>query len=76
MANKIPMAGTDVVLHAKDSDLTEKVAFPVTRYNNVINSPKIVSGPESTKGAPFLLYEVETEELDTSEIRELINNLL
>ena len=34
--DRIPATAEDVLLHAKTSDRTERVAFPFTSYRNVI----------------------------------------
>lgn len=76
MNKKIPSSVSDNLLHVKDTDGTEKVILPVTRYKNVMNAPKIVNNPYSTEGAPFSLYITGEEQLDVEELRRLINGLL
>jgi hypothetical protein len=76
MSKKIPVSVTDLLMHQKDTDMTERVVLPITRYKNVLNAPQLVNNPYSVKGAPFLLYATETETLDTSEIRKYINGLI
>lgn len=73
---KIPSSVTDDLLHMKTSDGQDKVVLPITRYNNVMNAPKLISNPYSAEGAPFCLYETDEEDLDVSEIRSLINGLI
>ena len=34
---------SDVILHSKDSDKTERIIFPVTRQQNIIGAPTIIS---------------------------------
>lgn len=77
MANdKIPASITDGLVHVKDSDRTERVILPFTRYANVLNAPRVVTGANEVKGAPFALYITETEELSISEIRQLCGGII
>ena len=71
VTDKIPMAVSDTLLHEQDSDRTERVILPITRYRNVLNAPDLVTDGNAVKGAPFVLLAMDTETLDTSEIREL-----
>lgn len=73
--NKIPASVSDVLLHNRDSDRTEKVILPVTRYKNVMNAPKVINDISSSNGAPFTLLATETEVLDTAQLRKLIPEL-
>ena len=41
--DKIPASVSDVLLHNRDTDRTETVILPITRYNNVMNAPKVIS---------------------------------
>ena len=54
MPSKIPMTVSDTLLHIKDSDTTENVILPITRYDNVMNSPRVVTDGDNI-GAPFVL---------------------
>ena len=76
MSRKIAASISDTLLHVKDSDLTEKVVMPITRYKNVLNAPRVVTNKNSVKGAPFLFYETDSEELTTAEIRKLANGII
>ena len=73
---KIPASVSDTLLHEKDSDRTERIILPITRYKNVLNAPSVVSNVNSVKGAPFVLYTTETETLSTAELRKLIDGIL
>ena len=57
----------------KDS---EEIVLPVTRYDNVMNSPHLVETPEARPGAPFHLLETDSETLTASEIRRLAGGIL
>ena len=76
MSTKIPASVADTLLHEKNSDLTERVVLPITRYRNVLNSPNVVSNVNSIKGAPFVLYENDTEILSASELRKLADGII
>jgi len=71
----IPAKVHDVLLHTKESD-KDVTMFPFTRYENVFNSPKVISDIFESTGAPFVLYENETVDLSVEEIRELCGNIL
>ena len=73
---RLPASVSDTLLHAKDSDSTERVMLPITRYKNVLNGPSVVDNPYSVKGAPFLLYQVAEEELPLEEVRQLVSGLV
>lgn len=76
MARKLPASVTDYLMHEQNSDLTEKILLPITRYKNVLNAPQVVRSINSVKGAPFLLYQTETEELDTKQLRALVEDIV
>lgn len=69
----LPLAGSDVLLHQKDTSETERVVFPFTRYKNILSAPSVVTDADESYGAPFHLLEMEEEEeeMTISEIREL-----
>ena len=73
---KIPATVSDVLLHNRDSDRTENVILPITRYNNVMNAPKLINDTSATNGAPFTLLATETETLSAAQLRKLIPELL
>ena len=74
--SKIPASVSDILLHDKDSDNTEKVILPITRYDNVLNAPKVVTNCNAVAGAPFVLYSTESESLSTSDIRKLVSGVV
>lgn len=74
--NKLPASVSDVLLHEKDSDRSERVIMPITRYKNVLNAPNVVAAANAVKGAPFVLLATESEVLSTTELRSLINDIL
>ena len=73
---KIPKTIADVLLHVKTSDLTERVIMPVTRYDNVLCAPRVVTEEIEREGAPFNLLQVDTEELSEEEIRKLCGRII
>jgi hypothetical protein len=68
----LPLAGSDVLLHQKDTSETERIIFPFTRYRNILGGPSVVSDVDEIYGAPFHFLETEEEEIPISEIRELV----
>ena len=75
MAATLPSRVQDTILHVKTKD-SEEIVLPVTRYDNVMNSPHLVETPESRPGAPFHLLETDSETLTASEIRRLAGGIL
>ena len=74
--SKLPVAVTETLLHVKDTDRTEKVILPITRYKSVLNAPKVITDAKDVNGSPFTLLACETEELDTAALRKLIPNIV
>lgn len=72
----IPASVTDVLLHAKESDRTERVILPITRYDNVMSAPQIVTDVDEVYGAPYLLLETQEETLTAQEIRNLCGRIV
>ena len=75
MAATLPSRVQDTILHVKTND-SEEIVLPVTRYDNVMNSPHLVETPEARPGAPFHLLETDSETLTASEIRRLAGGIL
>ena len=76
MARKLPVSVSDHLIHVRDSDTTERVLLPITRYKNVLSAPRVVSNPYTVQGAPFLLYKTDEETLSTAQIRKLVGDIL
>ena len=74
MANNFPEA-SDVVLHAKDSDTTERIIFPITRYSNIMHAPKMINSVTGPVAAPFLLLKETMVEIEEEELHKLTNAL-
>lgn len=76
----LPVSVTDFLMHVKDDenceDGNERVLLPFTRYDNIFNSPKVVSNVFKAPGAPFVLFETNEVELDENYIRELCGDIL
>ena len=73
---RTPLAGSDVLQHVRDSDRTERIMFPMSRYQSLISAPNIVNDSDITFGAPFHFLEMEEEELTMTEIRRLCGFIL
>jgi hypothetical protein len=80
MANKriryIPDKVTDILMHGHDSDRTERVLMPITRYGAILNAPSVVQEDITTYGAPFHLLETDTVVLNEEEIRNLCGRIV
>ena len=63
---------SDILIHDKMSDGTETIMFPITRYDNIMGSPKIVSDLTTFHGAPFFFYAADTVEINDDELNALI----
>lgn len=74
--NTIPTSVSDVLLHTKDTDRTERVIMPITRYQNVLSSPNIVTDVDEVPGAPFHLLITDSEELTAADIRKLCGRIV
>lgn len=69
----LPMA--DVLLHGKPSDREEILGFPITRYDNIVGSPSVVT-PQTLKGsAPFQLLRTDSVDLSISTIRQMCGDI-
>lgn len=71
--NKVPVSVTDTLLHVKDSDRTERIILPYTKYDNILSAPTVVEDTDSRPGAPFLLLQTSTVTLTDDELNELLN---
>ena len=45
MPRKLPKTVADTLLHVKDTNMTEKIMLPITRYRNVLNAPGVIKTP-------------------------------
>lgn len=67
----------DVILHDKieeDGEIKEGIIYPVTRYDNILNSPKVVFDITSANNPPFLLVVSEESTMEDDEVFNLITN--
>lgn len=67
----------DVILHDKieeDGEIEEGIIYPVTRYDNILNSPKVVFDITSANNPPFLLVVEEESTMEDDEVFNLITN--
>lgn len=76
-----PKSVVDTLLHAKVStedceEGEEKVILPMTRYDNVMNSPDVVRDINGAPGAPFVLYVTGETELSYLELRNLCGDIM
>lgn len=66
---------TDTFLHEIIEENGEKkqkgLLFPFTRYDNILNRPKVSDNIRASNNPDFLLVPTETVEVDDSEIYKL-----
>lgn len=76
MPRKLPKTVADTLLHVKDTDLTEKIMMPITRYRNVLNAPNVIKNPTDVSGAPFVLLEQSSEIISVDKIRKMCGSII
>ena len=79
MAKTIPKYVTDLLMHVKDTNGKETVILPITRYDNVLNAPKVLDKGASVMemtGHPFVLLKTDTCEITTEELRTFVGEIL
>nr|DAN38516.1 MAG TPA: hypothetical protein [Caudoviricetes sp.] len=76
MPRKLPKTVADTLLHVKDTDLTEKIMMPITRYRNVLNAPNVIKNPTDVAGAPFVLLEQSSEIVSVDKIRKMCGAII
>lgn len=67
---------SDVLLHSKDSDKTERIIFPITRQQNIIGAPIFLSANKKISqslGASFLLVQTDTVSVDENILNQITN---
>lgn len=72
----LPVSVSDALFHHKDTDRTERIVMPITRYGNILNAPKVVKTGNQVVGAPFALMQTGTETVTAEEIRRLCGPIL
>lgn len=75
-AKTIPFGVFDTVLHVKVNESDEVVIMPVTRYDAILNAPKVATNISASSGSPFALLATESEIVDASELRKLIPDIV
>ena len=70
----LPM--TDILLHGKPSEKDEYLGFPITRYQNIIGAPALVTASTIKGSAPFQLLKTDEVELPASAIRTMCGNII
>lgn len=76
MGNTVPRSVSDILMHGKDSDRTERVYLPFTRYANVISAPSVVTDSIEVPGAPYHLLQTGTVTMTDTEIRNLCGQII
>lgn len=63
---------TDQLMHGKADGGEEVILFPITRYENILGSPKIVTDLDAFVGAPFFFYGTDTVEVDDDALDKML----
>lgn len=66
---------SDIVMHSKenvDGISEERIVFPVTRYDNVLNAPHVSDDPAHAENSEFILMTSEEKEMDSDLVYALI----
>lgn len=58
--------------HNKTGTGEDVIIFPITRYENVLGAPKLVTDINSFPGAPFFLYQTDTVDVDESVLKAML----
>lgn len=65
---------SDVLLHSKDSDKTERIIFPITRYSNIVSAPRVLTYDmkiDKAADSPFLLLQTDSVTIDEDMLNEM-----
>lgn len=66
---------SDIIMHSKenvDGSTEERIVFPVTRYDNVLNAPHVSDDPTKSENSEFILMTSEEVEMDSETVYSLI----
>ena len=72
----VPVIVSDVLMHDKDTDRTERVVLPFTRYRNVMNAPNVITTDIEIDGAPFHLLRTGKVSLTEEEIIDMCGDII
>ena len=67
----------DSVLHEvieENGKFSEGIIYPITRYDNILNSPKVTKDITEANNPPFLLFASEEDDILDTDVYKLINN--
>ena len=76
MAKTAYLSVSDYLLHGKDSDRTERIILPITKYGNILSAPSVVTEDTEVNGAPCHLLKQGTVKLTAEEIRDLCGDIV
>lgn len=74
--NSIPSTVSDILQHVKDSDNTERIILPFTRYQNVFCAPNVVDDIDEHPGAPFHLLKLATKTYTRKELKSIFGSAI
>ena len=70
IASTVPVSGT--LLHAKDTDTTERIILPITGYDCLIDAPYIGANKTIHPRAPFLFLITGEETIEDAELEKIL----
>lgn len=62
----------DQLIHGKSDNGEEVILLPITRYDNVMGAPRVVSSYEDYIPAPFFFLKTDEVDLSADEINTLV----
>lgn len=78
-ANEMPVEGfSDIFLHEiigkkRSKNKKKRTIFPFTRYDNVLNRPRVTSNIRESTNPDFMLVTIDEEEISSGEVFRLFN---
>lgn len=65
----------DNLLHGKTSKGEETIVFPITRYQNILGSPNMISSVENYHGSPFVLYNTDNVDVPLETLTAIFGDI-
>jgi hypothetical protein len=70
---ELPSMVTSTFIHIKDDEKKERIIFPFTVYDAVLNKPNIIRDADEVNGAPFIFAERKTVKIPEERMRDLLS---
>lgn len=65
---------SDILMHSKETVNgidEERIVFPITRYDNVLNAPHLTDDPKKSENSEFILLTTSESELPADDVYNL-----